>query len=61
MEIVPALQGPPKVAAGVATGTIPGENSLGHLALLQHSARYRQATLLEMWSSLVIRLTGDQD
>jgi hypothetical protein len=60
-EINLASQPPPKVAGGA----LIGDDSLQNSQLIVHCCNTWPAiagqTLLEMWSSLVIRIAGDQD
>jgi hypothetical protein len=61
MKIDPAFKTAPKVADDPSSATILSQNS----QLIVHCCNtwpvIAEQTLLEMWSSLVIRFTDDQD
>jgi hypothetical protein len=60
-EIDPAIKIPPKVADSPSVATIPRKISLLILHCCNTWPAIAEQTLLEMWSSLVIRFTDDQD
>jgi hypothetical protein len=60
-EIILASQPRPKVAGNALIGGDSSQNSQLVVHWCNTWSAIAEQTLLEMWSSLVIRITGDQD